>query len=807
MTRPNSLKAWLSLGSFLLLCLPQTGMSQAKSLLVCPFYNGVSREFKGQYQGFTSELDQFQPHLFLELRNSKALSVRVQTGSQSLVLRKGFSRLQIVQECADSVAVLVKRRGKKLPEYLLVGWLTDDTSVVAYADAWLFRVKQDTSRHGTIPDSSYALDSELHSEGSQRDAYVQGKTLSEYLIQDMVLQLEAAVDDRIRVLVAPFVFHGSGPEFNQLGGMIAALIRNRLSISQRIRVIEGDTTQLVRSPAEGNTGSGIRRWTIPELGKRESAKYIVNGSYYHQGSAVGIEASHIDRETGHAVLSKSILIDPFTGASFYEQANLLGDEVRRAIELDYDVKMRQRRLTMAVVALPPYPNTRENRNISVGLAECVARMVRGTKARAGWQLIVGSDSAKLEHFAQVETEKAVMGREFNSQYLLLIRCERPVNNFNVSIELADVRNPNRQSQPENAFDVPMGDLNDTIHALTLRLLHQPTALPLAVDSLTSTSVSGIIYFPPPVSVAVVPLPPYPNTLENRGITTDIADLVLTKLLALQTHGSALVVVRTEDHYQDFLEQSNLNLDSVAASIPARYLWTIDYKELGFERHVSVSLINATNPFEPPLLRRFTIDHIDNLNDYLRPAVRPIFNQLAPEANTAAIDETPHRIESSSLRVRAKVMGFLPKYTDILPIYHTSFELTGIYHMRPWQFELSAAYDLGKHRQNPDRLMYARYVTIAGRYNIPLGFPRDLRFYLGAGFALINVAKVQNDEGIQKIAGGNIISVGLELPLSRYFAMDLNGGYLFQWGSLDLGGTEKGFLTSFSIGIGVVVRVR
>lgn len=816
-------RGWCLISALLLLSLSavQRGGSEGKGLCVVKFHSAASEAF---LNGREVKVDNFADELILQLHSSKVLEdiVKVTRGDNSLGRFLQVDSLLTVHDRSFCEGFWNLCNSNVEIHYYLVGRISDDMSNIMSVDVEIYEAYKTASDMDRDP-----LLVRFHVEASQAEAFAHKTSLVRYLVDQVVLQVEANLDERIRVLILPLTFFGHDESVEHLGGMIASLIGNHLSVSQRIRVIMFDSMANAgwrRRPAD------FRKWTLPQLGRLEAAKYLVDGSFFKLGAAFGIEASHIDVETGHSVLSKSVMIKSLSGPAFYEEVGRLGDEMRRAIELDFDTKHDKMTTTVAVVAVPPYPATDENRLISREIASTVARMLKALPAEGESRLVVVTDAGKEGKFLEEETENSVMGQDLNTQYLWVVRCERPARDLNVRFEFSDVKNSQRSYAPVQRDTVRLSNLDSTIHAMVRAMLSNGRLRKAASAQSDSLALSGVRLRPPENTFAVIPVPPYPNTVQNRAICEDIANIVMTKLRVVQqmTKGK-IAVTRTEEMFDDIFEMKHFEADSIARELGVRFLWLIDYEELGHERYITLRLVSATNPFERALFRNFHLDHIDDLNQAVGDTVREILIEWWPDRNSSGrtplepgkcsdvskeMRKSSYLTRSSSLRVRGILMGLRDDSKEVFlgNPYRYAIEVAGIYHFEicqtPFQAELSATYDFGK--KSSGKLVYGRYVTGLLRWNLCwdfFGFFRDMRLYLGLGATLVNIVRVK-DSALGPVVPGYTATAGFEIPFSRYLFLDLNFQHLHALKSIPATADfPEGFPTSNGLGCGIGFRLK
>jgi TolB-like protein len=795
-------------------------LCQSASVLVIDFRSDVSRSFTNQFRQFGNDLGSFNAELRRQLRSSKSLGVtitRANPDSVAEALREGYGSRMQLPELRKSIIAL--QNADTAWSFAIAGRISDDTSNIVYVDAEIYKRTEDT-----LIDP---LHDRIHVEASQAEAFLERTSLMSYLVQKIVLEVETRLDDRIRVLVTPFKFHGEDREMKHLGGMISALLGNRLSISQRIRVILLDSVvERQRKPG----GEGYRPWTLPDLGRREAAKYVIGGSFFRQDSCIGIEADHVDVETGHSVLSKSDLITPISGAQLYARLNALGDEVRHAIELDYDIRNANETQAIAVVAAKPFPETDENSAVALEIAGAVSRMLREVPVKHGHRLSVITNEPLLRKYVKADTEVAVIGRDLNTRYLWVVRCERPGREFHIIFDISDLKNPELPPYSVRSQEIEMGHLNDSVKSLVNAVLNSYPDIKFLVDTDSTKTrslrkaINEIEVRTPVRTVAVVPAPPYPRTADDERIAGEIANMVTVELSILQAATNRVTVIPTEQYIDEHLGGGAFDPETVGRNLHSEYLWLTEYKKLGHVRHVRMKLENLGNPFDTTFSTEFTVDHIDGLVDEVQHHTEHLLREWMPGIDSArtpedtnkrvkgAIEEASYHMDAAGIRLRGNVLGFLENSRAVFlgDIYRGSFEVDGIYYKRPMQYELMVAFDFGQ--KIDDRKVYGRYITALARYNVGIScLLRDMRMYFGAGFSFLNVVRVKEVTGGRVNFGFDFTS-GVEIPVSGLIFFDINSQFILPIGSTLRGSFSpadfgEGTINSASVGLGVGFRLK
>ncbi len=791
--------------AFLFFFIHPVSLCQKRTLLVAGFQDCVSKSFKGYFKDFKSQIPQFTNNLVHQIMTSKALEDNVKVDTcDHLVASNMFYMYQEV--LLESVGVISSIHGQH--DYYLIGYLSDDTSNIAFADAYLYRSQEESDSSPRL-----TLQASLHAEGSWVEAYNDKMSLEQYLAKQLLSELEAQLDERIRVLIVPFEYHGKNQDIAHLGGMVSSFLRSRLNVSQRIRVIMQDSTYVAGQKGVTQKESQYRPWTLPEQGKREAAKYVVGGSFFEYNQSVGVEASYYDVETGHSVLSKAVFTEAVGGSQFYNQINKLGDDLRRAIELDYDNKRNNKGITFSVVAVPPYPPTEENKAVALEIVNTVTRKLRGlASVLPAQKLSVLTDHERLKGYVSREEEKAVMSAEMNVRYLLLVSLERPERSFNMNFELFDTKNPNMKGFRGGRGSVQVEGLGDKTKELVSEMIEMASPFKgIVPDTMNlDTIMDKIEFMAPERSVAVIAAPPYTLTGENKSTSLDIAQIVSTKLSRIQSATQRFSLIPIDRRNEAYIERGMFNVDSIGTEMNVRYIWIVKFSQTDFVREVIMELSSVTNPYEKIIRRNFLIEHIDDLNSLVGASIKVMLKEWLPGLDTVLtldgtdtlfkrLDQLKYRRESASVRMRGSMIGFLDATKDIF---------LGNNYQIPVQYEFTFVYDAGKRLD--DKLVYGRYFTISARYNFSFSpLIRDMRVYAGGGVSWMNLVRVWYSSG-GRVAFGINISGGFEIPISKELYFDINSQQFVTFSNIGLGHFkaseyDDGHLSMLSFGLGIGYR--
>ncbi|MBI5473587.1 MAG: hypothetical protein HY961_14705 [Ignavibacteriae bacterium] len=682
--------------------------------------------------------------------------------------------------------------------YLIVTLTNLDRIVIANAVLYA-RIatlqKNSKGRRDTV-----MLDQRIHVEATYDAAAAMERRLADYLAADIVSQIEAKYDSSLRVLIAPFLSYGDDPAFEKLGGMIASMLRNRLSVSPRIRVIMSDSAYV--SAAGRGAANRFRGWTLPELGLREGAKYVIGGSYFAQKGTMSIEASHVDVESGHSILSKSLFVDSLGGRRLYDALIALGDDMRNAIELNDAVKKKVPPTRISVAALPPFPPTAENKSLSLEIVTVTTRRLKDILAHHPRMNIAVSTNARLvEEYVEHETEPVVMARGLNTQFLWMIKLERPQRLFQMSVHVVDAETGSLQQVFADSFRQDFVGMNMLVDRL-IDCIEEDSSKLGAGATFPSDSSSRRIRIPDrPATVAVIAAPPFPRSQENTNVSLGLARS-LAKRLSLN---KKLLVIPLEDRLDYYATcERCCSSDSLQRDLDVQFAWVLWLDDFGSTRRLHSALYHLSNPFDSTIADEADITHIDNLNDTFRSLTSRMLRQWSSgvaasdslqEQQAQVIEFQPY---NHAVRVRASAMGFTFGSGKLYlgNDHQVGVEASMIFLDSPRQYEISALYNFGK-RDTAGGVTYdviGRYFTALVRWNFPIHFGlKDWTYYVGAGIAALNVeARWTSVKG--SLVLGAHIAAGIEIPFTYSLFLDFGG--LFMYPVTQVSGIDGNYRTSF-----------
>lgn len=756
-----------------------------KRILVLPFETRISEAFRTEF-GLVDEPEaDVTSRITHALRTSRAMDrpdINRLAVSVGPTVIDGFGESLTAQ---FEPILAAERTIWAMPhEYYLAGRVRDDSSNILTLDASLYKREDDVM--AALP---VVLVRTIHIEGSAAEAFARKRTLMDFLVGQLLERLETLLDDRIRVLVTPLTFYGRDEEMKELGGMISALLRNRLNLSRSIRIIQ-DTTTVPPVRIGGEEQERYLARTLPERGRREAARYVMTGSFFKYGASIGIEVSQIDVESGHVVLSKSQLLPEASGPGLYATVNQMGDEVRHGIELDARITRDRHAVTLGFVALPPLPRTSENRKIALDIAATLSRRLRRL-VQEDPSITVVIDPHRLQEFVSREADIAEVARDMNVSHLCLIRCERPVDSFDVALEFHYTGTPVRSADRLSAVRAQPERLHVLVDSLTRQVVgYLSSALdrskinPADVDR----AMHDVVYPTTPRSVAVVAMPPYPSTYCNRQLAGGLADLAESYLQLQQRRWKRSFTVVSADRERDrFTDEGSCTIDSLAVRIGVHYLLCVELDGTRSAPGAVFRLVSVTNPFEPPIeypipvgeqihLTPLTMQALDSILARW-PATRSV--EPEPWGSGSGLPQYSHA--SQGVRVRGFLTGITKSSGRLFwnNRLRGSIELAFTRTMFNWQLELAGKYDFGKQRGN--ELVYGRYITLLVRRNLPVAnflLFKDIAFYAGAGPTLVNIVRVNGaDYGYLNLAVQAEVGIQFQTDFSCLVYLDFTAQYL------------------------------
>jgi hypothetical protein len=766
----------------LLILAPAISVSETDSLLIVgfkrpsPIEPELERIFFPKNDGYI-----FPRELADRLQNSQSVQLYVDLGDTVAVdpdLLKGYGTNK-----STGLEKLVSRM--KGYRYFLVGRIGMDAQI-ARVSGEVYAVNP--NEHSARLYHSFSSEAPL----DERGVVARGS-----FVEDVAVSVEGKLDKLTRVLIRPFKHDPKDSVCLRLAPQVGELLRTRLALSQGIRVLNASALTGVSYRKLGDRPNDTIRTTIPMSGRKEAAHYVIGGSLFEYGNVVSVEAYHVNAETGQTILAASVLLDSLTGKSFYKNINSLGDDMRRAIDLQTVLRSSTGAGTLAVVALPPYPSTKANRQLALEIAGCIDRKLRLLQG-SGINLPSVAMPDLLEQYVVEPQEEVVMGRAFNTEFLCLVHLERPADQIYLSLTMANVRSPLGIRTSIGPKVIPIDTLDRSLNEAVLELLQKLTSpFSVRIDTAMIERMTAIHTYHRPKRIAVNAAPSYLNTTANNDYAARITRNVVTKLKALEGSSFDVDVFFT---------------DGPGGGTDADYLWRVEWFNAENLRSLHMRLSNIDNPYGSIHAVDEAVDHLDHVAAVTDSLTTRILDLAFPQwryLEPSRIDNM-HRIQLSapyrSIQLGLNLVGITE---DSRAVFGNRLRaglefkaiLTDLFG-GPFYLGLAGEFDFGKTR--PVSKIRGRYGSIVVRYLHTMG--RESRLYGDVCPALLNVEReAENVHG--QVNFGVILAVGMQMPVISQLFLDLNGRFIIPFGETELGSAppelfEAGMITSLSFGIGV-----
>jgi hypothetical protein len=618
-------------------------------------------------------------------------------------------------------------------------------------------------------------------------------------VEDVSVSVEAKLDQLTRVLIHPFTCDAQDSLCLRLAPQVGELLRTRLAFSQNIRVLNASALSGFASQTlKGKPGETVET-TIPLSGRKEAAHYVIRGSLFALGNVVSVEAHNVDVETGATILAGSVLLDSLSGKYFYDTINNLGDDLRRAIELQSALRKSIETRTLAVVALPPYPATAANKRLALEISGCVNRKLRLLQG-SGVTLPSLALPHLLERYVEDPPEDVVMGRMFNTEYLCKVRLERPADQLSLSLSITNARSSSETNIVVGPKLIPVDSLDVGLNVAVQELVQK--SKPDLFEGVNDTMIEamGTIHIPHrPKHIAVWVAPSYLDNETNNDFAEQIGRNVVNKLKALEGEGFDVDV--------NFADKPSGKMD-------ADYLWEITWFSAGNLRSLHMRLSRVDNPYGKVYPVEMPVDHLDHLAQVTDTLTEQLLARAFPEWQNVGRLRIEHMKAIQLIAPYKSIQGGLNLVgiiQDSRAVYGNhlraglefkamliSTDLFGI----PAILGVAGEYDFGKTRVASKTR--GRYASIVFRYYHSMW--RESRVYGDVCPALINVER-EAESVYGQVNFGIIIGGGLQMPLLKNVFIDLNGRLIIPFGETELGSAppelfKAGKITSLSFGISV-----
>ena len=329
-------------------------------------------------------------------------------------------------------------------------------------------------------------------------------------------------------------------------------------------------------------------------------------------------------------------------------------------------------------------------------------------------------------------------------------------------------------------------------------------------------------------VAIVPIPPFPKTIDNIRFTREILSTVTAAMQLAQEKLQITVV--NDDDYLDELMKEPRDWAVVARELNVQYIIAIRSIRPTPECMLTFEFYDVNDLKAKPSPKYYRYSHIQDLRSGLGEQIAKFTShtKVTSEISKEAKDSAKNIIEGViflpdlwGIRARYGLIGFKDEskevYMDTEIRYY--WDVTLISHIDWIRLEINYANDKG-YQTNNGNSVDGIYLspTIKVSYHIPwndliIRLPLDTRFYIGAGWSMMFVTVNKDDNIYKGYANGVNVCGGLDVPLAvwRRAIMNINLQYYFPLNYQVLGITEDGLLSwngnlkSFNMSLGLEYR--
>lgn len=336
-------------------------------------------------------------------------------------------------------------------DYYVIGKIWEQQTIV-YARTTVMRI--DTT--GTYdPEAIPKLREEFQikiSEPQQRSESAEPQSIAEAMAVRIAENFEIRFGKNIRIAILDFEMQGGDSlQYGFLENSLPTMLATGLSVSSRIKLIEiSKQDKLFRQILTTNEAQGIYNFmTAIQYGRFLNANYLIMGEFWEMSQMIRLDIRCVNIESSEIVAIEGINIDEINTKRVPTAMNELAAKLRSLIELDF-LEREKKPLSIAVVGVPPNPNTDENRDLIFRIINTMSKKLKCIpyiRAVENSQLIKKYLDDKRDHWE--------MSSELNADLLLILSLDRiDRDNFYLSRDIFDMHIPR---QPILSSDVKRVD--------------------------------------------------------------------------------------------------------------------------------------------------------------------------------------------------------------------------------------------------------------------------------------------------------------------------------------------------------------
>ena len=407
---------------------------------------------------FNSSFADEKPGLIIyfnnNLKNSAADSLLFCTINNKLINRikssSVFNDYTLIQDTSDSIksalspedfkSLIPGSRNKRC--YLILGSINSFNQLI-YVKADVYFIYQGKPlKYLTL----FGLKTKYY-----HPAYPPQIELQDRILPEILLQLKTGFDNKINVVFKSVISDSAPEQFNFLKNAVPEYLKSRLVISPKIKV-HRDT---IITKVEGVT---------------QMPQYIVDAFIFYDRNQIHIIANCIDYNEDQIIISKQISFNADDPGNLETEFYLIGDDFRNAILNLYNSRIQKRKISLAVIAKPPFfpnPENVDEYGMQLISRKIISSFISSFRSdsdmRNHFEFVRNSDYfEKINEYLNHETELSIIANELNAEVLIVLQTTGLPKDFDMSIEEYHPRAVNEVKQVGYIQNIDLNNVESTI---------------------------------------------------------------------------------------------------------------------------------------------------------------------------------------------------------------------------------------------------------------------------------------------------------------------------------------------------------
>ena len=252
------------------------------------------------------------------------------------------------------------------------------------------------------------------------------KLAATQIFQHIIIGLQKG----IRIGITKFPMVGGDDKLKYFENSIPNLLSTHLNISPKLTLIEGHIDE-IRKDLELSLKEGVfDLGTATKYGKLIIANYLIMGYCWELKGKLRIDVRCVDVVNSETIVSEGIIADTIDITEINEKIQKLASLFRARIIENIQEGKERKTEAIAVVGLPPSPDTEKNKKRTEYLVEAVVGKLRAIFKDS---LFVNENQKNMRHVLDRSTERLELAVEMDADILFSLQyIDQGENNIRIS---------------------------------------------------------------------------------------------------------------------------------------------------------------------------------------------------------------------------------------------------------------------------------------------------------------------------------------------------------------------------------------